>query len=129
MSIEESLFTRLSTHAGLSALVSARIYPLILPQKPTLPAVTYTRVSGERVSAMGADTVIARPRFQVSCFASTYASARAVAAQVRAALQRWRGTVGGVVIQDSFIESEIDLYEDDTKLYHTALDFEIIHEE
>ena len=134
MTIETELYTRLTTHAGLSALIGTRAYPLHLPQKPTLPAVTYHRVSAIRVSAMGADTGLVRPRFQIDVWAEEYITqgattgAREVAEQVRAALQRW-STSSGTIVQDSYFLNEVELFEPDTELVHIALDFEINYEE
>ena len=129
MSIEEALYTRLSTHAGLSALVGTRIYPSVMPQGVILPAVTYRQISGARVHAMGSDAGLARPRFQLSCWSTTYSQAKDVAAQLRAALQRWRGTLGGVTVQDTFIKDESDLFEPDTGFHRVELEFEINHDE
>lgn len=134
MTIETELYTRLTTHAGLSALIGTRAYPLHLPQKPTLPAVTYARVSATRVSAMGADTGLVRPRFQIDVWAEKYITqgaktgAREVAEQVRAALQRW-STASGTIVQDTYFLNEVELFEPDTETWHIALDFEINYEE
>ena len=46
--IEEAIYGALTAHAGLSALVDDRVYPMVLPQDATRPAVTYMRVSGAR---------------------------------------------------------------------------------
>ena len=81
---------------------------------------------------MGSDLSTASPRFQVSCWAETYLACKNVAEQVRLALQRWRGTVDGVVIQDSFLEGDTDLFEDESDLsgtFQVALDFVIHHRE
>ena len=86
----------------------------------TMPAVTYRRVSSNRYSAMGVDAEVVKARFQVDVWALTYDSASAVRDQVRAALQRWR-TVTGTTVQDTFIISETDLYEDDTHQHHIAM--------
>jgi len=127
--IEDAIFTRLTTHAGLSALIGTRAYPLQAPQNAATPFLVYQRVSAQRISAMGNDTGLARGRFQVSCFASTYSSAKDVAAQARAALQRWRGTVNGTTIQDTYFENDVDVYNPGTLIYHVAIDVEIIYEE
>lgn len=124
MSVETEIFSRLSGFAGLSALVGTRIGPNILPQSTTYPAISYRRVSAERASAMGADPGNVRARFQVDVFAETYASARAVAEQVRQALQRWTNN-SGTVIQGTYYLNEVDLYEDETQIHHLALDFEV----
>lgn len=128
MSIETVLYDRGVAHAGLSALIGTRLYPGAMPQKCTYPAVSYWRVAASRVPAMGADTGLVRARFQFDIWAEKYADARAVAAQVRAAYQRWRTTTG-VTIQDIYFVGEVDLYEDETRIHHAALDFEIIYQE
>lgn len=122
MTVEENLFTRLSNFAGLTALVSTRIFPNILPQKPTFPAISYRRVSAVRASCMGVDRPNVEARFQVDIWALTYTSARQTADQVRKALQRYNTTD----IEDIFIESEIELYEDESRTHHIAVDF-IVH--
>lgn len=123
--IEETLFTRLSTFAGLTALVGTRIYPLIMPQGVVHPAVTYQRISSTRESCMVDDDGIVRSRFQVSVWANTFASARAIIDQVRQALQRW-STTG---VQDTFILAEYDLYDEEALIFGVALDAEVIYEE
>lgn len=124
--IHEALFARLSGYAGLTALVATRVYPRQLPQNPTYPAVTYERISADRQSAMGSDSGLVSGRWQVSSWGKTYTDARDAAEQVRKALQRYRGTLSGTVIQDIFIESENDLpaeLVDGETIYQIASDF------
>ena len=121
MTIEAVLFTRLSTFAGLAALVSTRVYPLAAPQNVVLPYLTYRRVSSVRTSAFGADTNNVTERFQIDVWAASFASARNVAEQVTLAMQRWRNTTG-TVVDDTFIENQIDLYEPETDTFHIAVD-------
>ena len=128
MSVEEQIYTRLSGLAGLAALVDDRIYPKILEQNCTLPAITYQRVSSERISAMGVDTDIVRARFQISAWAETYTEMVAVAEQIRLALQRYRITTG-TKIDDCFMLPEVDLFEEEIRTFQRAMDFEIIYRE
>lgn len=132
MNLEESLYAYLKTHAGLNALVGTRIYPLILPQPPTLPAVTYFKISRVNQRTMGNPTdVLKRVRVQFSCWATTYAGAKAIAEQVMAALQDFRGEMGGtggVQVLDGDVINEQDLYETDTGIYHVPVDVLILHE-
>ncbi len=129
MSIEDAVFNRLDGHAGLTALVASRIYPVMSPQNPTTPYVTYQRISTDRVSLLGEDTDIARPRFQISAWSTDRDEVVSVAAQIRDAFQRYSGTNASIVILDSYLENESDLYEPDTKLYQIPVDFEIWHRE
>lgn len=124
--IHEALYTRLTSVAGLTALVGTRIYPRQLPQNPAYPCLMYARVSAERESAMGADTKLVAGRWQVSSWGKTYTDARDTAEQVRLALERYRGTSSGTVIQDIFIESENDFppeLVDGELIYQIASDF------
>jgi len=130
MNLEEALFAYLKDHAGLKALVGTRIYPLILPQPPTLPAVTYFKVSlvNRRVMASPSD-VLKQVRVQFSCWANTYSETKSVAEQVKVALQDFAGQMGGgVQVLDGNIINEQDLYEDDTGIYHVPVDVLIMHE-
>ena len=128
MAIEATLYTRLTTHAGLSALVVLRVYPNHLPQDVAYPAISYRRVTTQRPSNFGADAGIVRARFQIDVWASSYDSASAVREQVRSALQRWTNT-SGTVVQDTLFLDDQELYEDDIDVHHFPLDFEIIYEE
>lgn len=127
--LEEVLASRLTTFAALTALVGPRIYPVVLPQTPTYPCVTYQRISTTRESAMGVEVGIAHARVQCSAWAQTYTAAKGVKEQLRAALERWRGTVLGVVVQDSFFLNELDLYEADVRIWHLPVDFMIHYAE
>lgn len=130
MNIGEALYAYLKVDVDLSALISTRIYSLTLPQNCTMPAVTYRQISGPRVHTMGSDPGLTHPRFQFSCWGSSYGSAKDVARKLQAALQDYKGTMGGgggVVVQASLLENELDIYDPDTKLYCVPLDFIIWH--
>lgn len=127
--IETALVTRLKARASLVSLVGARIYPLRLPQDPILPAVTYQRIGGPREEALGSDPGFARQRIQVDTWALTYASAKAVAKQVRLALERWSDDAASPRVIDSFIERDTDLDEPDVENYRVSQDYLVIHAE
>jgi hypothetical protein len=79
---------------------------------------------------MGSDLGHVSATLQVDAYAATYTEARALAEQVRLALQRHRGTSAGVVIDDVFVLSgPNDFYEDQVKAYRTQMDFLIWHRE
>ena len=129
MSVGAAIYDRLSNYAGLSSLVSTRIYPVLAPQGAILPYVIYERISGTRIRALASDTDLASPRYQFTSFSDDYDEAYSVSEQVRAALQRYTGTVGspGVDIVDCTIETETDLYDTLTQLHQHFFDFMIWH--
>jgi hypothetical protein len=131
--VEEVLRTRLTGFSGLASLVSARVYPLAMPQNVTYPAITYQRVSTVRISAMGGDTGDVRARFQFDVYGATYASVRAVADQARLALQRWNTTTGATIC-DIFLQNDLDMHDNDpsestVRLFRVMMDFLVLYEE
>lgn len=129
MTLEEALFAHLTTSAGLIALVGDRVYPGHIPQGVTQPAIVYLKVSDPRGRTFGR-AQFAKPRFQFSCWGETYASAKAVAHQVRAALENFAGMLGGaagVEVRNAFFENELDLHDPETGLHHIPVDFSIWH--
>ncbi len=115
MSVETALYTRLTTHSGTTALIGTRCYPLLLPQRPTMPAVVYQRVSS---SGQIGTTDRRTPRFQLSCWASTYAGAAALAVQVRSALEEY----ANATIRMGRIVNQIDDFDEGTELQRVILD-------
>lgn len=122
----------LKGYAGLTALVSTRIYPQPLPQGATLPAVTYKRISTPRVMSHSGASGLAMPRFQFDCWSEDVLEARQVANQVRIALTAFRGTMGGaggVSVQGGFPKNELGDYDPTPGRYRAILDVVIHHQE
>jgi len=127
--IAEAIRTLLVDDAEVAEIVAARVYPLVLPQSPTLPAITLQRVSNQTVISQDGPGM-ERPRIQVDCWASTYLAARELAAAVKACLcpsrhetPNYVRTVDDVRIEAVMPESDRDLYEDDTQIYRVSMDF------
>lgn len=130
MSVEKAVYARLSTATGLTALTSTRIAPAVNPQGVTYPSVTFRVISEERVTAMGSDPGIARARVQVDAWSDDFAEAEPVANQVRAALQRYRGTSATVEVLDVFVLNRTHLYQEDpVNVHQVSQDFEVIYRE
>ena len=99
--LEESLGSYLINYTGLTNLVSSRIYLLRMPDTGnTLPCVTFQRIDTPRTHAhdtSGTGGDLAHPRFQFDAWAETYASAKAINEQIRAALNGKTGSIGSQV--------------------------------
>ena len=127
--LEEAVYSRLTGNAGVSALVSTRVYPNKIPQEAALPAVAYQRISARRVKAHAAPTGLARVRVQVTCVSRSYSEVKALAAAVRTAMQGVMGSVGGVTLQGSWLETDADEYGDAETLHSVRQDYMIWHTE
>jgi hypothetical protein len=127
--IDEGIYSRLNTYAGTSALVSGRIYPDIMPQGVTYPAITYSRISAVRIDNLGSFSGSARVRYQFDCWHTNPTTARAVRRQVRLAMDGFNGTFASCIVSGARLLNEFDSYEDDTKVYRRGADYEIWHKE
>ncbi|OGR95738.1 MAG: hypothetical protein A2V88_15970 [Elusimicrobia bacterium RBG_16_66_12] len=110
--IEKSVRAVLRASPAVSAIVGTRIWPLILPQSPALPAITYQRIS--LVSPVTLDSAIGpeRIRLQVDCWALTWDAVRDLAHAVKATLHGFSGIVAGQQpLNGVFLDSEADLFE------------------
>jgi len=128
VNIEEALYSKLVSDAG----VSTRIYPNVVPQDIALPAVAYQRISTVRDMAHDGPLGIAHVRFQLTISAASYTSARAVANAIRTALDGFSGLmggVGGVTVEASFVENDSDGYNQAGGEQVVRLDVLIIHQE
>lgn len=107
MDIEEAVVAYLKAYTGLTALTSTRIFPDERPQDSSLPAITYMLVSDVKQHILTGKLAQEQPVYQFSIYAATRASAKAVAAQLKAALSDYHGTLSGVVIEKIQLNNEL----------------------
>lgn len=116
----------LANDATLTATVPAtRIMAGILPINTTLPAISITQISGNRLEVIkhGSNEHITE-RIQVTVLATTYPQQKTILNLVKSALPATRGTVNSVVvdsIQQDFTGP--DLYNDDPVIYEQSVDY------
>ena len=111
------------------ALCGGRVWPMKLPQKPTLPAITYRKISGPRIQTHDGASGLAHPRIQISCWAETYLAAKQLAEEVRQDLDGFSGAMGATHVGSMFLSNETDLYDPETGRWHIPVDFILFHDE
>lgn len=121
---------------GLVALVSTRVYPVILPQAPMLPAITYQIVTNDSEYSMEGPSRLADPRMQIDLYAGTALGVQQLRDAVMAALSGTKGVFGSppVRIQGIFRTMELDAYEEQLeasgpRMWRKTLDFNLWFEE
>jgi hypothetical protein len=114
--IEELIYSNLSTATSVTALVVDRIYPLLMPQDPTLPAVTYQRISDNPINSLSGHGGLDNPRIQIDCWATSYSAVKTLSNAVIKAMDLSTS-------YKSLRMSDQDLYEDGTEIYRVSMDF------
>ena len=137
-SAEAALYSLLTTGSPnpVAALVGTRVYPLVLPQGVSYPAIRLQRISTARSQYRGLDgrAAYASPRMQIDAYALTHGQAIAVAQAVYQLLEGFYGTVGGLRIDAIGIDDEgADLEEGvgpgGSNLYRQRVDAIVYHAE
>jgi len=125
LEVEVLVRQRLLASPEVQALVGTRIFPVGgRPDKGpevVLPAITYQRVSNRRLTSHEGSLGVLMPLVQLSCWAKTWSEARAVAAAVRRALDGWIDYSTDPPIHGVTVESDLDEYDSDARVYHVPL--------
>lgn len=111
---------------GLTTLIGSRLYPHYLPETVTYPAISFFRVSDIKPRTKLGRTEQSWPRFQFDIWADRYSQAVEVELALMTAMDVI-DTVEGI----DYVEYAgcTELYEQDVKLHHFAVDYQILYRE
>lgn len=123
MTVAETLQGYYAAHAGVAALVGARIYPIRWKQGTEFPCLTFQRISGALEYSHSGPSGLTPTRWQLTCWARTYTAAEALAIQVVAATNAYPGATG----EAAFAEFGPDAYNPEAALYQLPVDVTIEH--
>lgn len=104
--------------ATVAALVGTRVYPIRLPELPTLPALTYQRISSRPIGSHQGAGELEAGRWQVTAWADTYNGVQALALATERALD---GRLGSG-IQAAIPAGQLDLFDPETGRYYVPVD-------
>lgn len=121
--IGKLLRERLLEVAAVTNLVSSRIYPVILPQVPTYPAIVYEVVGTERGKAYRGPHNLVQSRVQLDFFADDYDEAWQIEDAVRTALNGYVGSLSGTKFWSVDFEDANDLYSQELKKWRVVSDY------
>ena len=102
-----------------------RIFPKIVPQGVTKPAVSYQWISGVREHAMVSDPGLVTSRIEFSAWAVTDIGAMDVIEQIGLALSRYSSGA----VKNIFLDNEYDLFDEAAILHGRGLDVIVNHTE
>jgi hypothetical protein len=103
--IETVFRSALTSATSVTAIVGTRIYPLVLPTDPTLPAIDYKFVAGSNTPTMDSMGV-QKYRVEVNCWGDTYGDAVSLRYAVVKALSGY--TSGNTSIQYLMPQDDFD---------------------
>lgn len=113
MTIEATLYSVLSTDAGVTALVGTDIYNLRVPEEIDAPFVWFQVITGQPYNVLNGRPKIERKLIQINCIGATPDQALAVSAAVRTALE----------LEHGYLNGESSDYHEDTQEFRVRLDW------
>ncbi len=118
-----AIYGILSSDTDVSAIVSTRIYPEIAAQGSDLPLVVY-RFSGLRPSdTKSGVSTLDEETYNMVAISTSYTDVTDLSEKIRAALDRYTGTVNSVEVQSiEFIDYDVD-YDATNEVYAAATEF------
>ncbi len=128
--IETHLFTHLTGNTALAALVSNRIYPDMLPQDATYPAIRYAVIDRVEVLVKPSKTTVrhVRARVQLDLYARTYSAAKQLEAALVAAVYAFDRTVNSAIV-GSRVADLRDSTDDESGIAAISIDASITYNE
>jgi hypothetical protein len=117
--VGELIYTQLAADSGVSTLVGTRIYPRRLPQSPSVPAITYQRISS---SPQMGTTALRRSRYQLNCWDLTDDGVQALADAAKSAMEEYTDTDQTPGIKMAEVINEIDTTDDETDMRRVIVD-------
>jgi len=108
------LYSLLTAHADVMALVGGRVYPVKVPQGKPLPAVVYQQISGPSGRCASYD----RLRYQLSLYTTTYTQAQQLSLAVRQCLDGYEEGETSITL-----DQEIDQFSEPADAYFRTQDY------
>ena len=124
MSVRAAIYDILAADGDVSGQVSTRIYLDIAPSATSTPYLIFTYEGiGESFTKSG-PSALDTFRVEVNCYDDTAADAETLAGYVRTALDNYRATINGVVVDGiKYLDQEPE-YDIDNPFSHT-IDFQV----
>ena len=117
MNLKAGIFSLLTTDPNIGPLVGTRVYPILLPENATLPAIRYQFVGGSSDPTFETSGM-QKVRVQFDCFGADPDSADVLRTTLIKALNGYRGQlVDGTFLQNADLINAlgIDFFDNDAR--------------
>jgi len=119
----KAIYSILTSDSAVSAIVGTRVYPQIAAQGAAFPFVVYLINDITPSDTKSGVSTLDEVRYDIIVASESYAEASDLTNKIRTALDRYSGTVSGVVI-DSIQFTDLDVNNDPgTETYLTSSEY------
>jgi hypothetical protein len=119
----KAIYSILTSDSDVNAIVGTRVYPQIAAQEAAFPFVVYVLQNVDPSDTKSGVSTFDEVRYDFIVASENYAEASDLTEKIRTALDRYSGTVAGVVI-DSIQFIDLDVNNDPgTETYLTSAEY------
>lgn len=127
MEIEEALYSYLSTHATVGALVGTRGYPMTIPQEAKRPCWAYQVISHGEIMDHDGLSKLRTCRVQFTVQGTSYWQAKELTREIGKALRGYKGMMGLLQVDSAEVLNEFDGYGTVGEIYTIRLDIGLMY--
>ena len=117
--IGSHIYSVLSGATAVTAIVSTRIYPVVIPQTKDLPAIVYSIGSADPSHTNSGARTLDKFQFQLICISRKYSDVDDLAAKCRTALHGYKTTT----VQEIRYQTEMDDFDVEVMAYLRIMTF------
>ena len=107
----KAIYSILTNDSDVSAIIGTKVYPQIAAQGATFPFVVYVLQDNSPSDTKSGVSTLDEIRYDIVAAAETYSALSSLTERIRLALDRYTGTVSGIVV-DSIQFTELDVDND-----------------
>ena len=119
--IDIDLRTHLLSNTDISNMIGSDVYALRLPQDKTTTSIVYDIGAGFPLAQLGSLESVIRYNVTLSVYSPSYVSMRQLSEHITSQLNGMTGTMGATAVTCAHIESAINTYEEEQKLYRNII--------
>ena len=121
--IDNSIYQILAATSNITAVVGSDIYTVIAAQQDLSAYIVIHLIDDVAENTKDNPSMLDEIRVQVNCYHGIKATCDDLGKKIRTALDNYRGTVGGNVIDRAYFEDAHNDFDEDRKLYILSQDF------
>lgn len=118
--VEDAVFSKLSSTSAITSVVGARIYRLKMPDNPQLPCITFETSAGTEIEDSEGYAGLAAPIITFHFWATTPKVAQELAVAARDALVGEEWSYGDRHVRNVLEWSTVDLFDPETEIFHVS---------
>ena len=105
----KAIYSILTNDSDVSALIGTRVYPQVAAQGAAFPFVVYVLQDNTPSDTKSGVSTLDEIRYDIVAAAETYSDLSSITERIRLALDRYTGTVSGIVVDSiQFIDLDVD---------------------